>query len=415
MAESAIEHSIACGLSEGSTINSEELVIKSAKGIFLQDIYNKRYMDFFSQTWSLPLGHDNDSIHQAVLDQLNKVIHLRTAYSTDKKSELARRIIELSPEGLTKVNFVLHGSLAVEGALKLAMNNYSDRYKILYLEDGFHGRSLATMGISWKIPDCKYFHYFENGIEVKKNLADIELKMQKHAPAAIILELVQGNSGFKILDKNLVRGIRELCDKYDVTMIIDEVQTAFGCMGNMFLCDEYEVIPDILVFGKAIGGGYPLAGTIYKDKYHFQSGEHSFTFASFPVSMAAGVAFLDELQTFLEKNTVPHISAQIQESLEYLEKRYDILSNARCLGTKAAIDVIDKDGNPDPATADLIVSEMQKNGVIIANSKVRGLGNTLMLQPPIIITSTQLETAFSVLDKVLKKINYSGGLYDRHL
>lgn len=389
-------------LSEGSTISSEAITIKKAEGVYLWDIDGKRYLDLFSQTWSMPLGHGNKKIIKAARKQLTRITHLRTAYSTEEKSKLAQKIIKLSPPGLSKVHFVLHGSLAVEGAMKLAINNYKDKYKILYLEDGFHGRSLATMGISWRMPGNKYSNYFTNGIEVKKDLRDIEEKMKSEKPAAIIIELVQGNAGCKILDKELVRGIRKLCNDHDVVMIVDEVQTAFGCTEKMFLCDDYEVVPDILVFGKAIGGGFPLAGTVYKEEFSFQSGEHSFTFGHSPVSMAAGLAYLEELQPALKR--VGGLNQQIESSLLSLEGRYKNLRGTRCIGVKGAIDVVDEQGNPDCKTADLIVSKMLENGVIIANSRCRGLGNTLMLQPPIIITSSQLKSAFDVLDGVLSEI-----------
>ena len=392
------------GFSEGSTINSEALQIEKAEGVFLWGEKGKRYLDLFSQTWSMPLGHNNKRINNAAKRQIGKITHLRTAYSTEKKSELAKKIIELAPKGLAKINFTLHGSLAVEGAMKLAMNNYPDRQKIFYLEGGFHGRSLATMGISWKIPDCKFGNYFSNGVELKKDLVEIEEKMKSEKPAGIIIELVQGNSGCNILGKGLVLGIRELCDKYDVTMIVDEVQTAFGCMGKMFLCEDYGLVPDILVFGKAIGGGFPLAGTIYKEKYNFQCGDHSFTFANFPVSMAAGSAYLKELQSFLKKKKVEAISGWIEKSLFGLQEKYNNLKNARCIGTKGAIDIVDDKGNPDGKTADLIVSKMLEKGVIIATSHCRSLGNAIMLQPPIIITSKQLNFAFGVLGNVLEEI-----------
>ena len=391
------------GLNEGNTINSKELTINKANGVYLWDNSGKRYLDLFSQTWSLPLGHNNKKINNAVKKQIDKVTHLRTAFSTEKKAELAEKIINLAPEGLGKVNFVLHGSLAVEGAMKLAINNYEDRHKILYLEGGFHGRSFATMGISWKIPGCKYTPYFNNGVEVKQNLHDIEKKMISEKPAAIILELVQGNSGGHTLKKELVLGIRKLCDEYNVTMIIDEVQTAFGCMGKMFLCEDYNVTPDILVFGKSIGGGYPLAGTIFKENYSLQSGQHSFTFAHCPVSMAAGSAYIDELQDVFKTNKFDKVSKKINDSLLYLESKHKNLSNVRTLGTKGSIDVVDVNGNPDSKTADTIVANMLDAGVIIANSKCRGLGNTLMLQAPLIVTPDQLSSAFETLDGVLAK------------
>jgi 4-aminobutyrate aminotransferase-like enzyme len=392
------------GLNEGNTIKSEALTIKKADGVFLWAKQGKKYLDLFSQTWSMPLGHNNKKVNNAVKKQINKITHLRTAFFTENKSALAKKLFELAPTGLTKVNFVLHGSLAVEGAMKLAINNYENRQKILYLEDGFHGRSFATMGISWKMPGCKYSDYFSNGIEVKKNLADIEGKMKSENPAAIIIELVQGNGGCKILGKDFVRGIRELCNANDVTMIIDEVQTAFGCIGKMFLCENYNVVPDILVFGKALGGGYPLAGALFKNKYHLQSGDHSFTFAHCPISMAAGLAYLKELELVLKEKPVEAISKEIESSLLILEKKYKNLRGTRCIGTKGAIDVLDNEGNPDTKTADLIVAKMLQKGVIIANSKCRELGNTIMLQSPIIITPEQLKSAFCTFDSVLNEI-----------
>lgn len=388
--------------SEGSTICSKALVIDSASGVFLWDSNGKRYLDLFSQTWSMPLGHNNKKVIAAVKRQLSKITHLRTAYSTREKAELAQKILELAPEGLAKVNFVLHGSLAVEGAMKLAINYHNDRDKILYLEDGFHGRSLATMGISWKIPGSKFRNYFTNGIEAKKNLEDIEEKMKSRRPAAIIIELIQANSGCNILEKKLVQGIRELCDRHNVVMIVDEIQTGFGCMGVNFLCSEYGIAPDILVFGKAIGGGFPLAGAIYKEKFSFQPGDHSFTFANNPVSLAAGLAYLKELKPALKK--ARKLNPLINESLKSIEKKYSNLKNARCFGLKGAIDVFDNNGMPDCKNADLIVSKLLEKGVIISNSRYRQLGNTLMLQPPLITTPMQLRRAFIVLDSVLQEI-----------
>ncbi len=389
-------------LSEGSTISSEALDIDRARGVYLWDAQGKRYIDLFSQTWSMPLGHNNAKVISAVKKQLSRITHLRTAYFTPEKTELARRILELSPLGLSKVNFVLHGSLAVEGAMKLAINHYEDRDKILYLEDGFHGRSFATMGVSWKLSDSKYKNYFTNGIEVKKDLCDIEEKMHNNKPAAIILELIQGNAGCKILSKELILGIRKLCTEYDVTMIIDEVQTGFGCMGVNFLCTEYKVNPDILVFGKAIGGGFPLAGTIYKEEYSFQPGDHSFTFAHNPVSLAAGLAYLKELKPTLKN--VHELTNIIRYSLIKMENKFSSLKNSRCLGLKGAIDVVDRNGAPDCKKADLIVSKLLEKGVIISNSRYRHLGNTLMLQPPLITTPKQLRRAFSTMEQVLNEI-----------
>jgi len=390
-----------CKNNEGSTISSKPINISHAQGIYLWDLDGKRYCDMFSQTWSMPLGHNIPTVNSAVRKQLSKITHLRTAYNTTDKIKLTNKIIELAPKGFSKVHFVLHGSLAVEGAMKLAINNYSNRDKILYLEGGFHGRSFATMGISWK-HESKFKNYFNHGIEVKKKLEDISEKMKSEKPAAIIIELIQGNSGCNILDKEFVKGIRELCDKENVVMIIDEIQTGFGCMGTNFLCEKYDITPDILVFGKAIGGGFPLAGTIYKEKFFLKSGDHSFTFAQNPISLTAGLSYLEELQKSLKN--VEILEILIKEFFDKIEKKYSFLEKSRVLGTKGAIDVLDNFGNSDSKTTDIIVSKLLDERIIISNSKYLGMGNTLMIQPPLITTKKQLKYIFQVFEKVLNTI-----------
>ncbi len=395
------------GLNEASTIASAPINIEKASGVYLWDDHGNKYLDLFSQTWSLPLGHNRPKVIEAVENQIKKVTHLRTAFTTNEKLELANFLIENSPEHLKKVNFTLHGSLANEGAMKLAINNYKHREKILYLEDGFHGRSFATMGVSWKIPNSKYKSYYTNGIEVKKNLIDIENKMLTQKPAAIIIELVQGNCGFQILDKALVKGIRELCTKHDVVMIIDEIQTAFGCVEDLFLSHVYDVSPDIITFGKAIGGGFPLAGIIYKDKFCFHPGEHSFTFAHSPIGFAAATAFIKELQKESYKANVlyEHINSQLEE----LQEKYSFLSGVRAIGTKGAMDVELNNFQKSCEIANVIVDKMLERKIIISASRYRGLGNSIMLQAPLILEIEVLKEAFHQLDEVIEDVSRTIG------
>ncbi|MBN1649560.1 MAG: aspartate aminotransferase family protein [Spirochaetales bacterium] len=386
-------------LCEGSTIESDALEIVSAEGAYLYSKTGKKYLDFFSQTWSLPLGHSNKAVLEAVRKQLLEITHLRTAYATAEKSELSRMILEYAPGNFSKVNFVLHGSLAVEGALKLAINYHHDRYKILYLENGFHGRTLATMGISWKIPQNSFTPYFGHGVEVKKDLDDIDRKMIEENPAALILELVQSNAGCYVLDKDLVSGIDRLCRKHDVTLIIDEVQTAFGCMGVNFFSSEFDMSPDIICFGKSIGGGFPLAGTIYKSDYHLHPGDHSFTFAHNPVCLTAGLAYLKEVQPYLAN--AARISRSLTARLEELSVKYPVVINPRCYGTKCAFDVVNVWGKPDIDLTSYIAAEALNCGLIIATSRYRQMGNSIMMQPPLIISDEEIDEAFYILETTI--------------
>jgi 4-aminobutyrate aminotransferase-like enzyme len=387
---------------EGSTIESPPINIARASGSHLWCVDGNRYFDLFCQTWSVPLGHNHPRVIEAAKRQLDNVTHLRTAFTTDDKNQLVDELVARSPHGLSKANFTLHGSLAVEGAMKLAMNRHEGRQKILYLEDGFHGRSLATMGVSWKLPDSKYSQYFTNGVEVRKDLHDIERKMISERPAALIMELVQGNAGFLVLDPNFVRGVARLCREHDVSLIVDEVQTAFGCVEELFLSDTYGIEPDIIVFGKGIGGGFPLAGVLYSDAYAFAAGDHSFTFGHNPISFAAALACVRELESYSWR--VPRLQHCISTNLQHLQSRYEFLGDVRSIGTKGAIDV---QLDTVPNSADLaakIVGAMLDRGVIIAASRYQGMGTSLLLQASLVTDIAELELAFATLDRVLDDI-----------
>jgi 4-aminobutyrate aminotransferase-like enzyme len=397
-------------ITEGSTIESPPINIAKAFGTHLWCVDGNRYFDLFCQTWSVPLGHNHPNVIEAARRQLDNVTHLRTAFTTDEKNELVNELVARSPHGLSKVNFTLHGSLAVEGAMKLAMNRHEGRQKILYLEDGFHGRSLATMGISWKLPDAKYWQYFTNGVEVRKDLHDIESKMLSERPAALIMELVQGNAGFLVLQEDFVRGVARLCREHDVTLIVDEVQTAFGCVEELFLSETYGIEPDIIVFGKGIGGGFPLAGVLYGDTYAFGAGEHSFTFGHNPVSFAAALACVRELDTHSRR--VPPLQKCIATNLRRLQENHSFVGNVRSIGTKGAIDIRLDTVSASSEMATKIVEKMLNRGVIVATSRYKGLGTSILLQASLITDIGELEMAFAVMDRVFDEMERKRSKYD---
>jgi 4-aminobutyrate aminotransferase-like enzyme/glycerophosphoryl diester phosphodiesterase len=387
---------------EGSTIESPPINIARASGAYLWCVDGKRYFDLFCQTWSVPLGHNHPKIIEAAKRQLDHVTHLRTAFTTNDKLELVNELVTRAPRGLSKVNFTLHGSLAVEGALKLAINRSDDRHKILYLEDGFHGRSFATMGISWKLPDSKYSDYFTHGVEVRKDLRDIESKMLLEKPAALVMELVQGNAGFLILDEEFIHGVAALCRKHDVTLIVDEVQTAFGCTEETFLSSRYGLEPDIIVFGKGIGGGFPLAGLLYDDKLAFAAGEHSFTFGHNPISFAAAVACIRQLDEYAKR--VSPLQECISMNLALLQKKYAFVGEVRSIGTKGALDINLETDAASAELATMIVEKMLEAGVIVATSRYKNLGNSILLQASLVTDVAELEAAFATMDRVLSKV-----------
>ncbi|GAF86873.1 unnamed protein product, partial [marine sediment metagenome] len=228
-------------------------------------------------------------------------------------------------------------------------------------------------------------------------------KIKKCKPSGIILELIQGNGGTHQLDFEFVKGVRKLCDIYNITMIVDEIQTGFGRCGELFLCDLYGLIPDVIVFGKAIGNGFPLFGTISKPRYKFEVDDHSFTFTHFPVSMAAGLAYLRQVNKKL-LNSVMKKAGYIVDRLTNLRNDYFCLGEIRGMGLFLGVDIIDKSGNPDIKLAEIIEKKMLKEKIIIGLSKCKGFGYNIKFKPMLNITYSQINYALDKFEKVLTEL-----------
>lgn len=382
---------------------SKDIVMTYGKGIYLYDNKGNKYYDMTASAWSMNLGYGNKKIEKAIVNQVKQLVHCRTHFDTEVKLELAKRISDLSPIPNGRVDFCLHGSTANEGAMKLALNYKQGSGAILYLENGFHGKTFGTMAITWKHQNKKFDSFYGKGIECKKDLKDIEKKIKKHNPSAIILELVQGNGGMNPLKYDFVQGIAQLCKQYDVTMIVDEIQTAFGRCGSFFVSDDYGLEPDIITYGKGIGGGMPIFGIICNSKYDYETDDHSFTFSHFPPSMASALAYLDQL--------TPELLESVDDKGEYVRAKLENLSRDHCClgcikgwGFMLGIEIINKDGSPNIKLAEKIIDKMFENKIIMNLDKCAGFGYTLKFKPALTITYNEIDYVIKILDKILTEI-----------
>lgn len=380
---------------------SNQIIIEKAEGIYLYDVEGRKYLDMTAGAWTMNLGYGNSKIEKAVNNQMKNICHCRTHYYTVTKLLLAERISKLSPIKDGKIEFALHGSTANEGALKLAFN-YNKNKTVLYLKDGFHGRTFGTMAVSWKHQNKKFSHYYGTNIEVNKDKKDAIKKIKKYKPSAFILELIQGNGGQYVIDKELIKTIAETCKETNTILIVDEIQTAFGRCGCYFLSEEYEIVPDIITFGKAVGGGLPLFGSISRPDLKHETNDHSFTFAHFPLAMAASLAYLDQLNDKLLKETIEN-GEYLQCKLKEIKSEIGYLGEPRGIGFMIGIDILNKDGAPDIDLAERIVDKMLKNKIIINLSKSKGYGFVIKFKPAIIITKKEIDYVLDTFKKVLKE------------
>ncbi|HLU78343.1 MAG TPA: acetylornithine transaminase [Burkholderiaceae bacterium] len=325
-----------------------ELVFVRGEGSWIEDHNGKRYMDFI-QGWAVnSLGHCPPVIRRALEKQAGLMINPSPAYFNEPAMALARRITGASC--FDRVFFANSGAEANEGAIKLARKwgqlNRKGAYKIITMQNGFHGRTLATMSASGKpgwdtlfAPQVPGFpKAVLNDLDSVKALIDDET-------VAIMLEPVQGEAGVMPATREFMQGLRALADENGLLLIVDEVQTGYGRTGTLFAYEQFDVQPDIMTLGKGIGGGVPLAALCAREAVSvFAHGDQGGTYNGNPLMTAVGVAVFDALMAdgFLEG--VRSRSTQLSEGLQALCQKWG-LKGERGLGLLRAL-VLDQDDAP---------------------------------------------------------------------
>ncbi len=407
-----------------------DVIVESGKGAVFWDVNGREYIDCTSQAWSLNTGFNHPRILGAVKAQIDKLTHARSTFYTIPQLLLAKKLSDIAPgEGdrkLGRVSFCLHASVATEGALKLALNRKPGGFVALY--NGYHGRTLASMSVSWPHPNDHFIPYTGNvirvpgaycyrcsfgleypacGIQCAEFIDEAIGKAPDGRVSALIMEAIQGNGGQITFPLEFHRKVREICDRYDILLIYDEVQTGFARVPAMFACELYDVVPDIIVYGKGIGGGFPLSGTLSKRGLPvFHPGDHGFTFGHFPLSMVAALENLKIIEEEKLLNRCEKLGNIVISELNDLKDRYELIGDVRGVGLMIGVELVRDRTSKEPATDETkrFVEECMEEGVLFGSSRYRGLGNVVKIKPPAVITEVQIEGALDVFKKILKKI-----------
>jgi 4-aminobutyrate aminotransferase/4-aminobutyrate aminotransferase/(S)-3-amino-2-methylpropionate transaminase len=412
-----------------TTVTREaNLMLVRAKGTKVWDSEGKAYIDCTSQAWSNNIGAGHPKVLAAAAAQAELIAHARSNYDTIPLLVFSDRITQLAPAGLNRVGYCLHGSLAVEMALKIAVKNRPGASNPLTLYDGYHGRSLATMAASWphthdqfrslmpqftRVPQ-PYPYRAPVGMtpeDVAVHHADLLRDTIRRGvngrPSAFIMEPIQGNGGHVEYPALYYKLVRQICDEEGLLLIWDEIQTGLGRVGDWWASDLYGVVPDITVFGKSVAGGYPLAGILVReDLVGFQTGDDALTFGQFPVSLAAGIATLDVLaEEKLPQNAKAmgeHLTARLLE----MQDRHPLMGDVRCPGLFTAVELVKDKVTKEPATkeAEQVYELGLKHGVMFGTSRYAGLGNVVKIKPPLTIDQAEMDQVIDVFDRVLNEI-----------
>ncbi|MCY0866091.1 MAG: adenosylmethionine--8-amino-7-oxononanoate transaminase [Aquificaceae bacterium] len=411
----------------------ENLIFERGEGVYLYDIKGRKFIDAISSLWCNVHGHNYPKLNQAIVEQLKKVAHTTTLGSSNVPAILlAKRLVEISPKGLTKVFYSEDGAEAVEIAIKLAYqywkNKGEKRKAFITLSEAYHGDTLGAVSLGGidlfhgtykdllfetiKLPSPYLFCKEKYGRlcdECKEELLNMleEILKNRDDIVAISLEAgIQAAAGMLPFPKGFLKGVRELTQKYKVLMIVDEVATGFGRTGSMFYCEQEDVSPDFMCLGKGITGGYlPLAVTLTTDEVfnaflgefgelkHFYHG-HTYT----GNNLACAVA-LANLEVFEEEKTLEKLKPKIEHLTKRLEEFWELehVGDVRQLGFMVGIELVKdkRTGEKFPygeRTGFKVAYKCRERGVFL-----RPLGDVMVLMMPLVIDFDQMDHVIDTL------------------
>lgn len=382
------------------------VVLDKGEGVFVWDVEGKKYYDFLSAYSAVNQGHSHPKIVEALVNQAKKLALTSRAFYNSNLGEYEKKITTLF--GFDKVLPMNSGAEAVETAVKLARKwSYEvkgiseNAAKIVVCENNFHGRTTTIVSFS-NDPDAnKNYGPFTPGfVKIPYNdLTALEeiLKNDAQNIAAFLVEPIQGEAGVYVPDDNFLKSASELCEKYNVLFIADEVQTGIARTGRLIACHHENVQPDILILGKALSGGmYPVSAVLANDEIMnvIKPGQHGSTFGGNPIACAVAMAALDVVADENLSERAEELGQLFRSEIEKLIEKSDLITKVRGKGLLNAILINDA---PESSTAWDLCLQLKENGLLAKPTH----GNIIRLAPPLVITEEQLLDCVRIIEKTI--------------
>jgi adenosylmethionine-8-amino-7-oxononanoate aminotransferase len=420
------------------------LIIAKAQGCWLEDEQGKRYLDGVASLWANVHGHRHPLIDMAIKEQMNRVAHTTMlGLSHPGGIELARQLMELAPESLSRIFYSDSGATAVEIALKMAyqywqLKGEKQRYKFLKLSEAYHGDTIGAVSLGGmdlfherfdrllfdtiKVPAPHlYRHSF--AVEDEKDIVEQYFSLSKElieknadqACGFIIEPLIQGAAGMIVHPPGYLQHIRDLTRKHKMLLIADEVAVGFGRTGKMFASDWEGVSPDLLCLGKGLTGGYlPLAATMATEEiFSAFLGEfkemktffHGHTYTGNPLACAAALA---SLKIFAEEKTLDAsvFGPKAQRYSEGMKRlaQLDHVGSVRYRGLMGGVELVKDKNRKEPYPFEKrigyqVILEARKEGIML-----RPLGDVIVFMPPLAVSLEELDLLFYATEKAIRRV-----------
>jgi taurine--2-oxoglutarate transaminase len=407
------------------------IAVKYGEGVYLIDYDGKRYIDFSSGLMNVNIGHGDQRVTEAVVKQMQQVSYVTPGCVTKIRGELGKKLAEICPGDLNKAFFTLCGASSIENAIKLA-RLYTDRHKILTRYQSYHGSSNAAMTASGdprKLPvdsqqapnfvhfDLPYLYRWEYGAEnlLKEAVASLERVIAYEGPssiAAILLEGESGSSGCLKYPVGYLAHVREMCHKYGILLIIDEVMSGFGRTGQWFGFQNHGIVPDMIAMAKGLTSGYlPFGSLMVSDKIASRFDDTflpiGLTYSAHPVSCAAA---LEMLKIYEDDNLIENakeMGKYVDEQVELLKEKHPSIGDWRNTGLLGCMELVKNRKTKEPmAPFNAKPDEMTVMNKVAA--KIRELGmytfvrwNYVFIAPPLCITTEEIDEGLSIISEAI--------------
>jgi taurine--2-oxoglutarate transaminase len=409
--------------------------IDRAEGVYFWDVDGKRYLDFNSMTMCSNIGHGNPHVISAIQEQAEALAYAGPRMATKPRAQLGSMLAEITPGNLNRFLYTLGGADANENAVKIA-REFTGKHKILSRYRSYHGATFGAIALTgdprrwaWEpsvmpgvvhfLDPYRYrstFHRLNPEIpedefsrDYLNHLEEIIMLEGPSTIAAILIETVTGTNGIIIPPTGYLKGVRELCDRYDILMICDEVMSGFGRTGEWFAINHWNVIPDMITMAKGITSGYAPLGVLamreeiadfFKDRV-FQGG---LTYNGHPISLAAAIANIKVIQNDKILEHVKNIAPVFHQKLLELKEKHHSVGDVRAIGLFGILELVRDQKTREPLSAfNESSSEMKAlNDYLLSDGiYLYTHWNTILLVPPLIINEDELAQGLMVIDDAL--------------
>jgi taurine--2-oxoglutarate transaminase len=414
----------------------DPIPVKKAKGVYFWDVNGKRYLDFNSMVMCVNIGHGDERVINAMIEQVRELPFAGPPMATKPRAILGKLLSQITPGNLNHFLFTLGGADANENAIKLA-RAYTGRHKILTRYRSYHGATAGAMALTgdprrwqWEpnlMPGVVHFldpyryrsTFHRSNPEIPEAeftqdyLNHLEEIISFEGPqtiAAIVLETVTGTNGVIIPPQGYLAGVRALCDRYEILLITDEIMSGFGRTGKWFAVDHWDIVPDMMTLAKGLTSGYAPLGAVamrseIAEYFNDQVYQGGLTYNAHPVSLAAAIA---NIQVMQEDKLVDHAAAMapiLRRYLNDLGEQHRSVGEVRSIGLFGVIELVRDRHTKEPMAP---FNGSSKEMVALRKFVLdRGLFlythfHTILIIPPLITTQEQLQEGFSILDKALE-------------